>query len=104
MEKTLDEGYGIYAGTKLRWAKLVFTPWSAIWVAPEQWHPDQKSRTLPDGSLELKLPYTHDAELLMDIQRHGADVRVVSPVALREKLLAGLKQAVDQYADDKSNA
>ena len=102
VEKALDEGYGIYAGAKLRWATLVFTPWSAIWVAPEQWHPDQKSRTLPDGSLELKLPYTHDAELLMDVQRHGADVRVVSPVALRKKLLAGLKRAVDQYAEGKT--
>ena len=102
VEKALDEGYGIYAGAKLRWATLVFTPWSAIWVAPEQWHPDQKSRTLPDGSLELKLPYTHDAELLMDVQRHGADVRVVSPVALRKKLLVGLKRAVDQYAEGKT--
>lgn len=102
VEKALDEGYGIYAGTKLRWATLVFTPHSAIWVAPEQWHPDQKSRTLPDGSLELKVPYTHDAELLMDIQRHGADVRVVSPVALRDKLVAALKQAVDQYTGTKS--
>ncbi len=104
VEKTLDKGYGIYAGTKLRWATLVFTPQSAIWVAPEQWHPDQKSRTLPDGALELKLPYTHDAELLMDIQRHGADVRVVSPVTLRDKLLVGLKQAVGQYAGRKSSA
>ena len=97
VEKTMDEGYGIYHGAQLQWATLVFTPWSAIWVAPEQWHPDQKSRKLPDGSLELKVPYTHDAELLMDIQRHGADVRVVSPVELRDKLLAGLRQATDQY-------
>ena len=100
VEKALDEGYGIYAGSKLRWATLVFTPRSAIWVAPELWHPDQKSRMLPDGSLELKVPYTHDAELLMDIQRHGADVRVVSPLALRNKLLAGLKLAVNQYVAD----
>ena len=97
VEKTLDEGYGIYAGTELRWATLVFTPWSSIWVAPEQWHPQQKSRRLPDGSLELKVPYTHDAELLMDIQRHGADVRVIAPTELRDKLLVGLKQATDQY-------
>jgi len=97
VEKTMDEGYGIYAGARLRWATLVFTPRSAVWVAPEQWHPEQKSRTLPDGSLELKVPYTHDDELLMDIQRHGADVRVVSPKELRDKLLAGLKQAVNQY-------
>ena len=99
VEKAMDEGYGIYAGVRLRWATLVFTPWSAIWVAPEQWHPDQKSRTLPDGSLELKVPYTHDDELLLDIQRHGADVRVMAPVALRDKVLAGLRRAVDQYAD-----
>jgi predicted DNA-binding transcriptional regulator YafY len=99
VEKTLDEGYGIYHGEKLQWATLVFTPQSAIWVAPEQWHPDQKSRKLPDGSLELKVPYTYDSELLMDIQRHGADVRVVSPVELRDKLLAGLRRAVDQYGD-----
>ena len=99
VEKAMDEGYGIYAGVRLRWATLVFTPWSAIWVAPEQWHPDQKSRTLPDGSLELKVPYTHDDELLLDIQRHGADVRAMAPVDLRDKVLAGLRRAVDQYAD-----
>jgi len=100
VEKIMDEGYGIYAGAKLRWATLVFTPRSAVWVAPEQWHPEQKSRTLPDGSLELKVPYTHDDELLMDIQRHGVDVRVVSPKELRDKLLSGLKQAVNQYTGD----
>lgn len=82
----VEKGYGIYHGEELQWATLVFTPVSAIWVAPEQWHSQQKSRKLPDGSLELKVPYTHDAELLMDIQRHGADVRVVSPVELRDKL------------------
>ena len=99
VEKTMDEGFGIYHGEKLQWATLVFTPASAIWVAPEQWHPDQKSRKLPDGSLELKVPYTHDSELLMEIQRHGADVRVVSPSDLRDKLLAGLRRALGQYGE-----
>lgn len=104
VEEKMDEGYGIYAGTKLRWATLVFTPLSAIWVAPEQWHPEQKSRTLPDGALELKVPYTHDDELLMDIQRHGADVRVIAPADLRDKLVAGLKQAFEQYTDGKTKS
>ena len=98
IERAMDEDYGIYAGLKLRWATLVFTPSSAIWVTPEQWHPDQKSRTLTDGSLELKVPFTHDDELLLDIQRHRADVRVVAPLELRDKLLTGLKRAVKQYA------
>ena len=100
VERAMDEGYGIYAGAKLRWATLVFTPWSAIWVAPEQWHVAQKSRRLPDGSLELKVPYTHDDELLMDIARHGADVRVIAPAALRDRLISTLKKALDQYAGE----
>lgn len=104
VEEKMDEGYGIYAGAKLRWATLVFTPRSAIWVAPEQWHPEQKSRTLSDGSLELKVPYTHDDELLMDIQRHGADVRVIAPADLRDKLVAGLKQAFEQYTDGETTS
>lgn len=98
VEKAMDEGYGIYAGARLQWATLVFTPYSAIWVAPEQWHPAQKSRVLSGGSLELKVPYTHDAELLMEIQRHGPDVRLVAPAALRKKLTAALKETMDQYA------
>jgi predicted DNA-binding transcriptional regulator YafY len=99
VEKAMDEGYGIYAGTKLKWATLVFTPMSATWIAPEQWHPEQKSRILADGSLELKIPYTHETEILMDIQRHGPDVRVVGPADLKTELLSSLKKAVDQYAD-----
>lgn len=101
VEKAMDEGYRIYAGTKLQWATLVFTARSAVWIASEQWHPEQMSRRLPDGTLELKVPYTHDDELLMDIQRHGADVRVVAPAELRDKLLCGFKQALDQYTDSR---
>jgi predicted DNA-binding transcriptional regulator YafY len=104
IEKAMDEGYGIYAGATLRWATLVFTPWAAIWVAPEQWHPAQKSRMLPDGSLKLEVPYTHDDELLMDIARHGADVRVIAPAALRDRLVAGLRKALDQYACETPDA
>lgn len=98
VERMLDAGYGIYQGGKLQWATLIFTPRSAIWVAPEQWHPAQKTRFLADGSLELKVPYTHDDELLMDIQRHGATVRVKSPAVLRTKLVEILKLNISQYA------
>lgn len=98
VEQTLDTGYGIYHGKKLQWATLIFTPRSAVWVASEQWHPDQKTRWLADGSFELKTPYTHDDELLMDIQRHGADVRIKSPAGLRSKLVASLEQAISQYS------
>ena len=43
-------GYGIFAGKPKAWAQLRFTPKRARWVAGEQWHPQQESRTLEDGS------------------------------------------------------
>ena len=37
--------------------------------------------------------------VVVGVTSHGADVRVVAPVDLREKVLAGLRRAVEQYAD-----
>ena len=58
--KQVDEetagGYGIYRGTKLQWATLVFSPEAARWVRYEIWHENQKTRDLPEGRFELKVP------------------------------------------------
>ena len=48
-------------------------------LAAERWHPKQKSRKLPDGSLEMERPYLDPTELTMDILRHSDQVRVISP-------------------------
>ena len=82
LDAVLGPGYGIFAGRKLNWAKLRFTPLRARWVAKEQWHPKQRSRFLEDGSYELEFPYADDRELLMDILKFGGDVVVLAPAAL----------------------
>jgi predicted DNA-binding transcriptional regulator YafY len=70
-QKELDEilgaGYGIFAGRKVKWATLVFSAEAARWVATEQWHSEQQWRLLDDGRYELKVPYSHATELMMDI-------------------------------------
>lgn len=99
VEQALDGGYGIFAGNKLHWATLVFSAEAAQWVAREQWHPEQSSRTLPDGRFELRLPYVDTTELAMDVLRHGAEVEVISPKALRDAVSSRLKDALKQYAD-----
>lgn len=85
-EKKLDDvlgaGYGIFAGSKVQWATLLFSPEIARWVSTERWHPNQKSEFLEDGSYELKVPFSKDTELLMDILRYGSRVRVLAPKAL----------------------
>ena len=83
LKESLESGYGIFSGSKVKWAKLRFTPERARWVAVEQWHPQQKGHIDPDGSYLLEIPYTDDRELLMDILKHGADVEVIAPDSLR---------------------
>jgi predicted DNA-binding transcriptional regulator YafY len=89
-EKRLDEvlgsGYGIFAGKAVQWARLKFSPVRARWLTAEQWHPKQIGRLLEDGSFELKLPYSSDPELLMDILKFGADCEVLEPSELRDRV------------------
>lgn len=100
--KQVDEetarGYGIYRGTKLQWATLVFSPEAARWVRSEIWHEQQQGRELPDGRYELKVPYADSRELEMDILRHGENVEVLEPASLRERIALRLTEARRRYA------
>lgn len=94
LDAVLGAGYGIFAGKKVQWADLRFSPERARWVAAETWHPKQQGRFEADGSWRLRLPYADPRELVMDILRHVPEVQVLGPAGLREavqeKLRAGL--------------
>jgi predicted DNA-binding transcriptional regulator YafY len=91
--------YGIFAGKANKTAVLRFSAERARWVADERWHPQQAGQFLTDGSYELRIPYRDDRELLMDILRHGPEVIVIAPAALRETVSAQLRSALARYAD-----
>ena len=93
----LDGGYGVFSGQRLKWATLRFSPEAAQWVATEQWHPQQQSQRLADGSLQLRLPYADSTELVMDILRHGDQVRVVAPKELAAQVAERLRRAAQLY-------
>ena len=100
-DKTIDEtvaaGYGIFNGPPKAWATLRFTPERARWVTMEVWHPQQETRTEPDGSLVLTFPYSDDRELVGDILRFGADVEVMAPPDLRSRIKRALHESVGRY-------
>ena len=96
----LDRTYGAITGFAQYRAILRFSAHAARWVANEEWHPDQTLRYLPDGRLEMELPYAHSRELQMDLLRYGADVEVVGPAPLRRQMRAALRSALDIYAED----
>ena len=91
-------GYGIFGGKADKTAILRFSSERARWVSAEEWHPSQQGEYLPDGSYELRVPYRHSHELVMDILRHGPWVRVISPQSLREEVRVNLAQALRQYS------
>ncbi len=96
LDAVLGAGYGIFAGRKVQWATLRFTPERARWVAAETWHPKQRGRFEADGSFLLELPYADTRELVMDILRHVPEVEVVGPVGLREVVAAKLRAGVEK--------
>ena len=97
LDEVLGSGYGIFGGDSVTWATLHFTPERARWVSTERWHSKQEARFLEDGSYELKVPFSDDRELIMDILRYGADCEAVGPKALRERVAAELARARERY-------
>lgn len=100
-EATLDQhynaSYGIFSGQAEQTAHLRFNPLRARWVARENWHPQQEGHFTETGHYELKFPYGKEQELLMDILKYGADVEVLAPDSLRQKVQQQLSAALDQY-------
>ncbi len=97
VDRRLGSAYGIFRGRPREWAVLRFSPEAARWVRVEVWHPQQRGETLPDGSWELRLPFSASVELEMDILRHGEAVQVIGPAALRERIAARLAAAARAY-------
>ena len=99
LDEYLGSGYGIFAGRKVEWATLKFTPQAARWVSAQNWHPKQRARVEKDGSYVLELPYAEDRELVMEILKFGADVEVLAPPALRQRVADALRRGAERYRD-----
>jgi predicted DNA-binding transcriptional regulator YafY len=59
---------------------------------------------LPDGGLQLEVPYGNPQEIIMDILRHGPHVEVVQPASLRSAVADTLRQAAEKYGQPKRSA
>ena len=99
MREELSEGYGIFSGKTVQWAKLRITNLAVEWVSKRIWHSNQKSSFESDGSLLLEIPYTDDRELIQDILAWLPDVEVLAPDSLRAKLSAILKASLEKNSN-----
>ena len=86
LNRELESGYGIFSGVATHQAVLRFSPQLARWVSRETWHPQQSSDYDAEGYYILRVPYSQDTELVMDILKHGAEVEVLEPRELRARV------------------
>lgn len=103
LKQHFESGYGIFAGKAIHRAKLKFTKARAQWVALETWHEDQTGSYTEDGSYLLEVPYSNDQELIMDLMRHGAEVEVLEPAALRRKVAQTHREAAEKNSPDSAH-
>lgn len=101
LNKHFGDAYGIFAGEAKNKAVIRFSSQAARWVADEHWHSDQLTKHLPDGGIELTIPYTDPRELIMDILKYGADAKVIHPKALRKEIHQRLRDALHLYRSEK---
>lgn len=97
LERELSSGYGIFSGAATRWAELRFSPQRARWVAQERWHPHQQARYDSAGHYILRVPYSQEPELIMDVLKYGADVEVLQPAELRQTVMQTLDRMRTLY-------
>jgi predicted DNA-binding transcriptional regulator YafY len=98
LDKQLTRSFGIFSGDPTATVVLHFTEQAVRWVADEEWFPDEAGRWLDDGTFELRIPYHHPTELIMEICRYGPDVEVIEPAGLRQQVAQKLQAAVNQYS------
>ena len=100
LDQELQSGYGIFSGSNTQEALLRFSPEIARWVSRETWHSGQQSEYDDAGYYLLRVPYSQDPELIMDILKYGPDVEVIEPPELRSKVNHRIRAMQRIYADE----
>ena len=97
LDEHFTHSYGIFSGAATHTATLSFSPRVSGWIEREQWHPEQTTKVLPTGEIELTVPYANATELVRDILKWGPDVEVVAPLSLRNQVGDAARATADQY-------
>jgi proteasome accessory factor B len=97
-EAHLATAWGIMYGNELTEVVLRFTPAATPLIRERQWHPSQTLESTPEGGCVLRVKVTEPLEMQPWIRSWGAQVEVLAPQPLRERIAAELQQATQLYA------
>lgn len=91
LEASTTSSFGIFGGSPIATAHLRFSHHAAQWVAEEQWHQNQQGEWCDDG-FHLKVPYSDERELVMEVLRYGPEVEVLEPESLRAEVAGRVRK------------
>ena len=96
-EAHLATSWGIMSGKEVAEVVLHFTPAALPLVRERRWHPSQSLEPAPDGGGVLRVRVSEPLEMQPWIRSWGAQVEVLSPDWLRERIALELRQAAQLY-------
>ena len=96
-ESYLATSWGIMTSQEMFEVVLRFSASAAPHVRERCWHPTQRIETAPDGGCLLRVQVSEPMEMQPWIRSWGAQVEVLSPDWLRERVADELRRASDRY-------
>ncbi len=96
----IDSHYGIFLHGQPHEVCIRFFPPLAELARRQVWHPQQRQREEPDGSIRLSFPAGDFRELAGDILRYGPHAEVISPPALRNLIREQIALALRHYQQE----
>ncbi len=97
IKEYLRWNFGILSSTETIEVCIRFAPGIAPWIQEQVWHANQKIKKEPEGSLCLSFPVADFREIKREILKHGSQVEVVSPPALRDEVKKEIKKMSTLY-------
>ncbi len=97
----VDGVYGAFHGEPRIRVVLRFSPARAPWIREQVWHPDQEQTRHPDGTLDLAFPVADLPEVTLKVLSFGADVRVLEPPELRQRVAEEIKKMWCNLSEDE---
>ena len=91
LPEELNRSFGIFKGSPLYNAEILFTGYAAQLIKNQFWHKDQKIEQKKNGIL-LKLPVRDDREIIMKILQYGSQAQVLKPDGLRGKIAEEIRK------------
>ncbi len=96
-EAYLSTSWGIMTSQEMFEVVLRFSPTATGPVRERRWHPTQTIDLTPDGGCILRVRVSEPMEMQPWIRSWGAQVEVLAPDWLRERVADELRRASDRY-------